>query len=223
MARAFVELVQIHRARAALLASVVRVMPLEPLVLSGDLVRLEPLHPDHHDGLVEAARDGELWKLWYTSVPRPELLRAEIERRLALQAAGTMLAFTALRHDTGRVIGMTTYLDVDLVNRRLEIGSTWNARSAQRTGTNTESKLLLLGHAFEELGCIAVEFRTAWMNQQSRAAIRRLGAKQDGILRSHRLLPDGSLRDTVVFSIIASEWPAVRNELRRRLAAGADR
>ena len=122
-----------------------------------------------------------------------------------------------------RVIGMTTYLNADLVNRRLEIGFTWNARSAQRTGTNTESKLLLLKHAFEELGCIAVEFRTHWMNQQSRAAIERLGAKQDGILRSHRLQPDGSLRDTVVFSIIACEWPAVRNELRRRLLDGAGR
>ncbi len=218
------EVVQPHLSVVvALLASLRRVMILEPLVLSGDLVRLEPLHRDHHDGLVAAADDGELWRLWYTSAPRPEQVRAEIERRLELQAAGTMLAFTALRQDTGRVIGMTTYLNADLVNRRLEIGFTWNARSAQRTGTNTESKLLLLKHAFEELGCIAVEFRTHWMNQQSRAAIERLGAKQDGILRSHRLLPDGSLRDTVVFSIIACEWPAVRNELRRRLLDGAGR
>lgn len=192
---------------------------LQPTTLTGDLVTLEPLSPRHHDGLVEAASDGALWDLWYTSIPRPEAMAAEIDRRLALQDAGAMLAFTALRNDTGTVIGMTTFMNVDAVNRRLEIGSTWNARSAQRIGTNTESKLLLLGHAFEDLDCIAVEFRTHWLNQQSRAAIARLGAKQDGVLRSHVLAGDGSVRDTVVFSIIALEWPAVRNELRRRLSA----
>jgi RimJ/RimL family protein N-acetyltransferase len=194
---------------------------LDPVTLTGDLVALEPLSHEHHDGLMAAARDGELWKLWYTSVPEPPEMRQEIDRRLALQAAGSMLPFTARRRDTGQVLGMTTYLNADPVNRRLEIGATWNARSAQRTGTNTESKLLLLTHAFEVLGCIAVEFRTHWMNQQSRAAIARLGAKQDGVLRNHQRLADGSLRDTVVFSIIDSEWPAVRNELRRRLAARA--
>lgn len=192
---------------------------LQPTTLTGDLVTLEPLSPAHHDGLVDAAKDGELWDLWYTSVPRPEAMGAEIDRRLALQDAGSMLAFTARRNDTGAVIGMTTYMNADAANRRVEIGSTWNARSSQRTGTNTESKLLLLGHAFEGLDCIAVEFRTHWLNQQSRAAILRLGAKQDGVLRSHSLAQDGTLRDTVVFSIIAVEWPAVRSELRRRLAA----
>lgn len=190
---------------------------LEPVTLVGNLVTLEPLRQDHHDGLVDAARDGELWRLWYTSVPRAQDMRQEIDRRLGLQAAGSMLPFTARRNDTGRVIGMTTYMHADPVNRRLEIGSTWNAVSAQRTGTNTESKLLLLAHAFEDLGCIAVEFRTHWMNQQSRSAISRLGAKQDGVLRNHERLPDGSLRDTVVFSIIEPEWPSVRNELERRL------
>jgi len=190
---------------------------LEPVTLVGNLVTLEPLRQDHHDGLVDAARDGELWRLWYTSVPRAQDMRQEIDRRLGLQAAGSMLPFTARRNDTGRVIGMTTYMHADPVNRRLEIGSTWNAVSAQRTGTNTESKLLLLAHAFEDLGCIAVEFRTHWMNQQSRSAIARLGAKQDGVLRNHERLPDGSLRDTVVFSIIEPEWPSVRNELERRL------
>ena len=190
---------------------------LEPVTLVGNLVTLEPLRQDHHDGLVDAARDGELWRLWYTSVPRAQDMRQEIDRRLGLQAAGSMLPFTARRNDTGRVIGMTTYMHADPVNRRLEIGSTWNAVSAQRTGTNTESKLLLLAHAFDDLGCIAVEFRTHWMNQQSRTAITRLGAKQDGVLRNHERLPDGSLRDTVVFSIIEPEWPSVRNELERRL------
>ena len=191
---------------------------LRAVSLVGDLVRLEPLSHDHHDGLVDATRDGELWHLTYTSVPGPDGMRTEIDRRLALQDAGTMLPFTARRADTGQIIGMTTYMDVDAVNRRVEIGSTWNARSAQRTGTNTESKLLLLRHAFEELACIAVELRTHALNLQSRAAIVRLGAEQDGVLRSHRVLADGSLRNTVVFSIIATEWPSVRDGLQRRLA-----
>jgi RimJ/RimL family protein N-acetyltransferase len=191
---------------------------LDPVQLSGNLVVLQPLSRDHHDGLVAAVRDGELWKLSYTFVPRPEGMAAEIERRLTEQAAGRMLPFTAVRSDTGAVIGMTTYMNVDAVNRRVEIGSTWNAASAQRSGTNTESKLLLLGHAFDTLDCIAVEFRTHWLNLQSRTAIAALGAKQDGVLRSHRRMPDGSLRDTVVFSIIAVEWPGIRTELRRRLA-----
>jgi len=192
---------------------------LQPVTLTGDLVTLEPLSHDHHDGLVGAVRDGELWNLWYTSVPRPEAVGAEIDRRLGLQRAGSMLPFTARRNDTGDVIGMTTFMNVDPAVRRVEIGSTWNARSAHRTGTNAESKLLLLTHAFEALDCIAVEFRTHWMNGQSRAAIERLGAKQDGVLRNHSRMPDGSLRDTVVYSIIESEWPAVRNELRRRVDA----
>jgi RimJ/RimL family protein N-acetyltransferase len=192
---------------------------LQPIVLSGDLVTLEPLSVDHCDALAAAVADGNLWELWYTSVPRPEDMAAEIDRRLAEQAGGSMLPFTARCTQDSRVIGMTTYMNVDPVNRRLEIGSTWNARSAQRTGTNSESKLLLLSHAFETLDCIAVEFRTHWLNHQSRAAISRLGAKQDGVLRSHSVAKDGTLRDTVVFSIIAVEWPAVRSELRRRLAA----
>lgn len=191
---------------------------LEPVTLTGRLVTLEPLSHDHRAELEDAVRDGELWKLWYTSVPRPEGMAAEIDRRLALQQAGSMLPFVTRRAFDGRVIGMTTYMNVDAPNRRVEIGSTWNAASAHGTGTNAESKLLLLAHAFEVLGCIAVEFRTHWMNRQSRAAIERLGAKQDGVLRSHQLMPDGSLRDTVVYSIIASEWPMVRNGLELRLA-----
>jgi RimJ/RimL family protein N-acetyltransferase len=131
-----------------------------------------------------------------------------------------MLPFTVRRTDTGAVVGMTTYLNAEPDGPRVEIGATWTARSAQRTGVNAESKLLLLTHAFDVLGCIAVEFRTHWHNLQSRTAIARLGAKQDGVLRNHRRMPDGSLRDTVVFSIIDSEWPAVRNGLRHRLAPG---
>jgi RimJ/RimL family protein N-acetyltransferase len=191
----------------------------EPVTLTGAMVTLEPLSPEHHDGLVGATLDGDLWKLWYTSVPHPDDMRAEINRRLAMQAEGRMIAFTARRRDTGRIVGMTTYLNIDASNHRLEIGATWNAQSAQRSGTNTESKLLMLTQAFERWQCIAVEFRTHWMNQQSRAAISRLGAKQDGVLRNHSRMADGSLRDTVVFSIIDTEWPAARNELRRRLDA----
>jgi RimJ/RimL family protein N-acetyltransferase len=191
---------------------------LDPVTLRGRLVTLEPLSQDHCDELEDAVRDGELWRLWYTAVPRPEGMGAEIARRLALQEAGSMLPFAARRASDGRVIGMTTYMNADPANRRVEVGSTWNAASAHGSGTNAESKLLLLRHAFETLGCIAVEFRTHWMNRQSRAAIERLGAKQDGVLRSHQLMPDGSLRDTVVYSVIASEWPMVRNGLELRLA-----
>ena len=191
---------------------------LEPVTLRGQLVSLEPLSTEHRVGLEEAARDGQLWNLWYTSVPRPEGMAAEIDRRLELQNQGSMLPFAARRAADGRIIGMTTYMNIDAANRRVEIGSTWNAASAHGTGMNAESKLLLLRHAFETMGCFAVEFRTHWMNRQSRAAIERLGAKQDGVLRSHQVMPDGSLRDTVVYSIIASEWPMVRNGLELRLA-----
>jgi RimJ/RimL family protein N-acetyltransferase len=186
---------------------------LSPVPLRNDIVTLEPLAFEHHDELVAAAGDGRLWELWYTSVPTPDGMRTEIERRLRLLAEQRMLPFTVRRNDTGAVCGMTTFMNADAGNRRVEIGSTWTAASAQRTGINTASKLLLLTHAFEALGCIAVEFRTHWMNHQSRAAIARLGAKQDGVLRNHQRMPDGSLRDTVVFSIIESEWPAVRNHL----------
>lgn len=188
-----------------------------PGTLSGQLVTLEPLAHDHHEGLVTAVEDGDLWRLWYTRVPRPEQMSTEIARRLALQEAGSMLPFTARRTDTGQVIGMTTFMNIDAETPRVEIGSTWNASSAQGTGTNPESKLLLLRHAFEVWGCSAVEFRTDFHNQQSRAAITRLGAKQDGVLRAHLRPEAGYTRDTVVFSIIAPEWPGVRLGLERRL------
>jgi len=191
---------------------------LSPVTLTGDLVSLEPLGPEHHDPLVAAASDGRLWEHWYTAVPTPDGMAADIESRLAMQAAGTMLPFVVRRLSDGVVVGETTYCNVEAEVPRVEVGYTWTARSAQRTGVNAESKLLLLTHAFEELGCLAVEFRTHWHNLQSRTAIARLGAKQDGVLRNHRRMPDGSLRDTVVFSIIDTEWPAVRNGLRHRLA-----
>lgn len=190
---------------------------IEPITLTGKLVSLEPLNVGDHDELVEASRDGELWTLSYTGVPDPDSMRGAIERWLAAQASGTVLPFTVRQCATGRVIGMTSFCNIDADNRHVEIGGTWNARSAHRTGTNTESKLLLLSHAFDQMDCIAVEFRTHWLNHQSRRAIERIGAKQDGVLRSHKLMPDGTLRDTVTFSIIKAEWPAVRNELARRL------
>lgn len=196
---------------------------IHPTTLTGRYVVLEPLRHDHHDGLVEAARDGELWRLWYTSVPDPQHMAAEIERRLALQDSGAMLPFTTRLLDPatgapGRVIGMTTYMNIDPVTPRVEIGSTWNAASTHGSGTNPDAKLLLLRHAFETIGCPAVEFRTHWLNHQSREAIARLGAKQDGVLRSHSRSADGALRDTVVFSILEHEWPMVRNGLELRLA-----
>jgi len=189
----------------------------ESVTLSGRHASLEPLAAAHHDDLLEAVRDGKLWKLWYTSIPAPEGMRAEIERRLGLQQAGAMLPFAVRNRANGKIVGMTTYMNIDTNNRRVEIGSTWYARSAQRTPLNTECKLMLLTHAFETLGCIAVEFRTSFFNHASRRAIERLGAKQDGILRSHQRHADGSLRDTCVYSILAHEWPAVKRHLEFKL------
>ena len=189
---------------------------LEAVSLRGPHAQLKPLSQDHCDGLTEAVKDGELWKLWYTFIPRPEDMRKEIDRRLGLQAAGSMLPFTVVDAE-GKIAGMTTYMNVDAPNRRVEIGSTWYATRVQRSALNTQCKLLLLTHAFEKLDCIAVEFRTHFFNQQSRRGIERLGAKLDGILRSHQLASNGTLRDTVVYSIIASEWPTVRAHLKYQL------
>jgi RimJ/RimL family protein N-acetyltransferase len=189
---------------------------IEPVTLSGRHVRLEPLAMIHHDTLVEAASDGELWKLWYTSVPAPEAMRAWIDTALAMRDQHALpFVIRDMRDDS--IVGSTRYFNVDPHNRRLEIGHTWHAQRAQRTGINTEAKLLLLGHAFEALQCIAVEFRTHWMNHRSREAIARLGAKQDGVLRQHQRMADGSLRDTVVFSIIDAEWPTVKRHLQYKL------
>ena len=182
------------------------------IVLSGKSARREPLAPSQAEGLSAAVRDGELWRLWYANVPPPERMSAEISRRLDLKAKGAMQPFVVLDAD-GICAGMTSYMNIDAANRRLEIGSTWYARRVQRTAVNTECKLMLLMHAFESLDCIAVEFRTSYLNHQSRRAIERLGARLDGVLRNHQRHSDGSLRDTCVYSIIASEWPAVRAHL----------
>jgi N-acetyltransferase len=189
---------------------------LQPVTLQGRHAALVPLSPAHLAGLQDAARDGELWKLWYTFIPPPEAMAAEIERRLGLLAKDSMLPFTVLDAE-GRVAGMTTYMNVDGANRRVEIGSTWYAQRVQRTPLNTECKLMLLTHAFDTLNCIAVEFRTHRLNTQSRRAIERLGAQLDGILRSHQISPNGSLRDTAVYSITAAEWPTVRAHLNFQL------
>jgi len=189
---------------------------LQPVTLRGTHAALVPLSPDHLAGLQDAARDGELWNLWYTFIPRPEAMAAEIERRLGLLAKDSMLPFTVLDAE-GRIAGMTTYMNVDGANRRVEIGSTWYAQRVQRTPLNTECKLMLLTHAFDALNCIAVEFRTHRLNTQSRRAIERLGAQLDGILRSHQISPNGSLRDTAVYSITAAEWPTVRAHLNFQL------
>jgi len=184
-----------------------------PVTLNGKIVTVVPLSRDHERDLVVAAGDGELHRLWYTTVPAPENVAAEIDRRLDLQAAGSMLPFAIIDKGSGRAVGMTTYMDVDALNRRVEIGSTWYAKSVQRTGINTECKFLMLRHAFEDLECNGVEFRTHYLNAQSRRAIERLGAKLDGILRQNRIMPNGTLRDTCVYSIIAPEWPTVKAHL----------
>ncbi len=184
--------------------------------LRGRHAALVPLRHDHAAALAEAVRDGELWRLWYTSIPPPDGMADEIGRRLALRAAGSMLPFAVL-DAAGTPVGMTTYMHVDAVHRRVEIGSTWLARRVQRTAINTECKAMLLAHAFEALDCIAVEFRTHRLNSQSRRAIERLGAQLDGILRCHQRAADGTLRDTAVYSITAAEWPTVRSHLRWQL------
>lgn len=187
-----------------------------PVELRGEHAALVPLSADHADALAEAVRDGELWQLWYTLVPTPARMAAEIERRLGLQRAGSMTPFTVL-DAAGTPVGMTTYMNVDPVHKRVEIGSTWYAARVQRTPLNTACKLMLLRHAFEVLDCIAVEFRTHRLNTQSRRAIERLGAQLDGILRAHQRSPDGSLRDTAVYSITAAEWPTIQRHLQHQL------
>ncbi|MCA9158124.1 MAG: GNAT family N-acetyltransferase [Planctomycetales bacterium] len=190
---------------------------LKPITLSGPHASLQPLTQAHAVALANAIVDGELWKLWVTSVPAPGEMADEIERRLRLQSQGSMLPFAVL-DDQHVPVGMTSFMNVDSANRRVEIGSTWYARRVQRTALNTQCKLLLMQHAFETLDCIAVEFRTSFLNRASRRAIERLGAKLDGVLRNHQHHSDGSLRDTCCYSVIASEWPAVKTHLEFYLA-----
>ena len=191
--------------------------------LTGRHARLVPLRPEHATALAEAVKDGELWKLWFTWVATPEDMADDIARRLALRDAGSSLPFTVIEQASGELVGMTTYMNIDPTYRRIEIGSTWYRRRVQRSAINTECKRLLLAHAFETLDCIAVEFRTHFFNTESRRAIERLGAKLDGVLRSHQRARDGSLRDTCVYSITAAEWPAVRSNLDWRLEQATGR
>jgi RimJ/RimL family protein N-acetyltransferase len=195
---------------------------IEPVTLVGEHVKLVPLSFEHEQGLANAAADGELWKLWYTSVPTPEGVRDWIAAALVMRDTLGAHPFAVIDPKSGDVVGSTRFFNVEAAHRRLEIGHTWYAKRVQRSPLNTEAKLLLLSHAFDTLNTIAVEFRTHFMNQQSRAAIARLGARQDGILRNHQIGRDGIYRDTVVFSIVEAEWPAVRANLRMKLDARSD-
>lgn len=192
----------------------------QPVELQGQYATLIPLRAAHHDELVEAVEDGELWRHWYTFIPTPEKMADEIARRLNLHKAGSLLPFTVIVN--GKAVGMTTYMHIDAANLRVEIGSTWYRTSVQRSLVNTECKRMLLAHAFEQLHCNAVEFRTHFFNQQSRRAIERLGAKLDGVLRNHQINthPDapGALRDTCVYSILNTEWPSVKAHLDYQLS-----
>ncbi|OSZ73303.1 GNAT family N-acetyltransferase [Hydrogenophaga sp. IBVHS1] len=191
---------------------------IEPVTLTGrNWVVLEPMERRHADELLDAAKDGELWNLWYTGVATPDAVMGYMDAAMRMRDELGAMPFVVRRKADGKMVGSTRYFNVDAKNRRLEIGHTWYSRSVQRTGLNTEAKLILLKHAFEKLDCVAVEFRTHWFNFDSREAIARLGAKQDGVLRNHQISPNGTLRDTVVFSIIASEWPTVKAHLRWQL------
>jgi RimJ/RimL family protein N-acetyltransferase len=189
----------------------------DAVTLRGREVSLLPLSQAHHADLIEALNDGELWNLWYTNIPAPDQLAAEIRRRLALHQQGAMVPFAVVEVSSNQAVGMTTFMNLDAANRRLEIGATWYRNRVQRTGVNTECKFLLLSYAFEQLKCIAVEFRTHYFNRQSRAGIERLGAKLDGVLRQHQLARNGTLRDTCVYSILDGEWPTVKAHLSYQL------
>jgi RimJ/RimL family protein N-acetyltransferase len=186
---------------------------IEPITFTGTKVILEPLALEHADGMADAVKDGELWKLWFTSIPAPNKVEDYINTALGMRENAGAMPFIIREKESNKIIGCTRYFNVDEVNQRLEIGYTWYSESYQRSAVNTECKYLLLSHAFEKLDAIAVEFRTHWHNHKSRAAIARLGAKQDGVLRSHTKSVDGIYRDTVVFSIINLEWPAVKQSL----------
>jgi len=192
------------------------------VVLEGRHVRLEPMSPERLDeqaaALAEAVVDGTLWNSRVTTIPRPEGMRAYVEKALGELATGRSLPFVTRDRASGRIVGTTRFMNIEAAHRRLEIGTTWIAQSFQRTVVNTEAKLLMLGHAFETLRCIAVDVRTHERNAQSRAAIERLGAKLDGILRNHMIMPDGTVRNTASYSIIDAEWPEVRARLEARLS-----
>ncbi len=190
---------------------------IEPITLKGKYATLEPLAADHASELGEASKDGELWKLWFTGVPSPEIVKTYVEDALTMFDRHTAMSFIIRDNKSGKIIGSTRFCNIEEHSQRAEIGYTWYAKSYQRSPINTECKLMLLTHAFEQLEAIAVEFRTHWHNQASRRAIERLGAKQDGVLRNHQKMADGSYRDTVVFSIINHEWSSVKNGLEFKL------
>ena len=191
---------------------------LQRVELTSELVSLVPLSLEHEKELIAAASDGELWNLWFTSVPEPSATKSYIEKALSQYDSDSSLPFAVIDNNSGKVVGCTRICNAVSVHKRVEIGYTWYAKGVQKTGINSQTKLLLLEHIFEHLDCIAVEFRTHWHNQNSRRAIARLGAKQDGVLRNHQIMPDGSYRDTVVFSITNTEWPAVRTSLKHKLS-----
>ena len=186
---------------------------LNEIQIQANLVQLEPLSIEHVESLTKAVKDGELWNLWYTSAPEPENVKSYIENAILEFENDKSLPFVIKRKADNKVVGTTRYMNAESKNKRLEIGTTWYSKSVQRTGINTECKYVLLKHAFENLECIAVEFRTHIHNNQSRNAIERLGAKQDGVLRNHKIDKSGCLRDTVVFSILNSEWNTVKRSL----------
>lgn len=188
-------------------------MECQPLHLQGTSVSLEPLEQAHIADIRNAAADGELWKLFFTSVPAPEQTQQWLDTALAMQSQQKAIPFIVREKSGGKIVGSTRFCNIDHQHQRLEIGYTWYSQSVQRSAINTECKLLLLTHAFEVLNCIAVEFRTDWFNRRSQAAIERLGAKRDGVLRNHMILPDGRIRDTVVYSILQNEWPGLKKNL----------
>ncbi|MEL7271084.1 MAG: GNAT family protein [Bacteroidota bacterium] len=191
---------------------------IQPLTLEGSLVKLIPMTEAHAADMIKAASDGQLWDIWYTSVPSAQNITEYIDHALTEQASGKALPFIVVEKATGNIVGSTRYCSVDGPNRRVEIGYTWYAKSTQRTGVNTECKFLLLQHAFEILDAIAVEFKTNFFNFPSRNAILRLGARQDGIIRNHRIDKMGNIRDTVLFSILNSEWPVVKTSLEFKMS-----
>jgi RimJ/RimL family protein N-acetyltransferase len=193
---------------------------LREVTLEHDNVILRPMTEDDADAIVEAASDGELWKLWYTTVPSANTIESYLASALADKAGGTAMPFVVISKNENRIIGSSRFCNALVKHRRVEVGYTFYAKRWQRTAVNTQCKTLLLQHAFEDLDAIAVEFRTHWYNFVSRAAIARLGAKQDGVIRQHHIEADGSYRDTVVFSILNSEWPSVRKSLAHALDYG---
>jgi N-acetyltransferase len=196
-------------------------LQVSPVVLEGHGMRLEPLQPDHHDALVSASRDGSLWELWFTTIPPPDGMRQYIDDALRGQRDGHMLPWVARDVSTGEIVGSTRYHDIVAAIDRVEIGYTWYRASRQRTHVNTTCKLLLLAHAFDTLGCKVVGLRTDNFNLRSQRAIEGIGAKKDGVLRHHAARKDGTVRDSVMFSILAGEWPDVRRHLELRLARHA--